>query len=59
MYGYNSVGVVNNDGVIKVEIEEDTPITAIFSKDKLQVGGLLIPNPTKNKEFVIKVTIKD
>lgn len=58
MYGYNSVGM-RNDGSIMVEIEENTPMNAIFSKDTFQVGNLVLPNASKNKEIVIRVVIKD
>ena len=58
MYGYNSVGMMN-DGAIKVEIEENTPITASFSKEEIKVGNMTLPTPSKNKEIVIKIILID
>lgn len=56
MYGYNSVGMTYS-GEITVDVEEDKPIEAVFSRDKLQVGNMYF-TPKKDTEIVIKVTIK-
>lgn len=58
MYEHNSVGIMN-DGAIKVEIKENTPITASFSKKEIKVGNMTLPNPSKNKEIVIRVILKE
>lgn len=58
MYGYNSVGRMN-DNSIKVEIEENMPMEAVFSKEGIKVGNMIIKKPTKNKEYLIRVVIKD
>lgn len=58
MRGYNSVGLMN-DNSIMVKIEEDKPITAVFGKDGIEVGNMMLKKPVKNKELIIRVIIKD
>lgn len=45
------------NGDITVVVGKNEPIEALFSKDKLQVGGMWF-KPKKNVEIVIKVTIE-
>jgi hypothetical protein len=57
MKGFNTIGMTTNDNDIRVTIGKDEPVEAIFSKDKLQVGGMYF-KPKKNVEIVIRVTIE-
>jgi hypothetical protein len=54
--GFNTVGMCGN-GEITVVVGKDEPIEALFSKDKLQVGGMWF-KPKKNVEIVIRLTIE-
>ncbi|MCT6922793.1 hypothetical protein [Metasolibacillus sp.] len=59
MSNYNSVGMMNDGTILVVVREENTPIEACFDRvNGLKVGNMSLPNPTKNKEHIIKIVFK-